>query len=221
MSQTETATPQPDATDEVIDPAVEVLSPQVQTAPLVCASPHSGRIYPERFKARARLDALTLRNSEDAFVDELYAAGPGLGVPLLKANFPRAYVDPNREPYELDPDMFTDPLPAYANTRSRRVRGGLGTIARVVTNGREIYAGKLPFAEAETPAEALLLPLSPHLAQSAGRHAREVRGRSADRLSLHALDRRANGSRPGLVTGGFRARRSLWRQLRPRCHRSC
>lgn len=53
MSQTETATPQPDATDEVIDPAVEVLSPQVQTAPLVCASPHSGRIYPERFKARA------------------------------------------------------------------------------------------------------------------------------------------------------------------------
>lgn len=124
----------------------------------MCASPHSGRIYPERFKARARLDALTLRNSEDAFVDELYAAGPGLGVPLLKANFPRAYVDPNREPYELDPDMFTDPLPAYANTRSRRVRGGLGTIARVVTNGREIYAGKLPFAEAETRLKRYYFP---------------------------------------------------------------
>lgn len=158
MSLTETATPQADTADEIIDPAVDVAAPRAQAAPLVFASPHSGRVYPERFKARARLDALTLRNSEDAFVDELYAAAPDLGVPLLKANFPRAYVDPNREPYELDPDMFADPLPDYVNARSRRVRGGLGTIARVVTNGREIYDGKLSFAEAETRLKRYYFP---------------------------------------------------------------
>jgi len=129
-------------------PAVDVRRPAVQHLPVVLSSPHSGRLYPEAFTARSRLDPLTLRRSEDSFVDDLFADASALGVPLVKALFPRAFVDVNREAYELDPEMFADPLPAYANTRSLRVSAGLGTIARVVANGAEIYRDKLPVAEA-------------------------------------------------------------------------
>ena len=58
----------------------------------------------------------------------LFALAPAVGAPLLKAHFPRAYLDLNREPYELDPRMFEDALPEFANTRSLRVAAGLGTI---------------------------------------------------------------------------------------------
>ncbi len=123
--------------------------PSRQTLPLVLSSPHSGSVYPADFVASSRLDAHSLRRSEDAFVHELFAGGPTLGAPLLHALFPRAYLDPNREAYELDPTMFDGPLPHHANVRSPRVIAGLGTIARMVANGADIYRGKLPVAEAE------------------------------------------------------------------------
>src|ERR1700688_1050547 len=126
----------------------DLSAPRLQTMPVVFASPHSGSDYPRDFVAQARLDPGSLRKSEDSFVDELFAGVAAEGAPLLKALFPRAYLDPNREPFELDPAMFADPLPDYANTRSPRVAGGLGTIARVVANGEEIYRGKLRFADA-------------------------------------------------------------------------
>ncbi|WP_042704654.1 N-formylglutamate amidohydrolase [Azospirillum sp. B506] len=129
-------------------PAFEILAPQSQRLPLVLASPHSGSAYSAAFLASSRLDARALRKSEDCFVDEIFAFAPGIGVPLIRALFPRAYLDVNREAYELDPEMFADPLPAYVNTRSPRVAAGLGTIARVVANGEDIYKGKLRFTEA-------------------------------------------------------------------------
>jgi len=116
--------------------------------PFVFASPHSGRVYPKAFLQATRLDGTAIRRSEDSFVDEIFAAAPAHGAPLLKAHFPRAFVDPNREPYELDPGMFDQKLPANANTRSPRVLAGLGTIARVVRDGAEIYRHRLPLQEA-------------------------------------------------------------------------
>jgi N-formylglutamate amidohydrolase len=138
--------------------ALDLRQPSIRTLPLVLASPHSGAEYPDGFLAASRLDPLTLRRSEDSFVDELFAAGPGLGAPLLAARFPRAYLDVNREAWELDPSMFSDALPAYVNSRSPRVRMGLGTIARVVASGEEIYARKLRFAEAKRRVDALYYP---------------------------------------------------------------
>ncbi len=139
-----------DAKVEINGAAVphEVVAPERQSLPLVFASPHSGNHYPHDFVSASKLDRLTLRRSEDSFVDEIFKDAPNLGAPLLRALFPRAYVDPNREPFELDPAMFEDSLPPYANTRSPRVAAGLGTIARVVANGAEIYRGKLTFTEA-------------------------------------------------------------------------
>ncbi len=126
----------------------EILMPREQTLPLVLSSPHSGDRYPPTFLASSRLDPMMLRRSEDSFVDELFAEAPRMGAPLLRALFPRAYVDPNREPFELDPAMFEDRLPDYANTRSPRVAAGLGTIPRIVANGADIYGEKLLFSDA-------------------------------------------------------------------------
>ncbi len=123
--------------------------PKVQTAPVVFASPHSGRHYPDAFVASSRLDATSLRRSEDAYVDLLFEGVPDHGAPLIAAHYARAYCDLNREPYELDPAMFSGPLPVAANTRSPRVASGLGTIARTVGSGLGIYRSKLSVDEVE------------------------------------------------------------------------
>jgi N-formylglutamate amidohydrolase len=137
---------------------IDLRQPPQRAVPLVVASPHSGADYPDDFLAAARLDPLTLRRSEDSFVDEIFAAAPDFGAPLLAARFPRAYLDANREPWELDPTMFIDLLPSFVNARSPRVRMGLGTIARIVASGEEIYARKLRFAEAKRRVETLYQP---------------------------------------------------------------
>ena len=137
--------PDPELTDQ---PFI-LHAPEDQAGPLVLASAHSGRAYPGAFVAATRLDMAGLRRSEDSFVDELFADAPALGIPLLCATFPRAYCDPNREAWELDPAMFDGALPSWVNTTSARVSAGLGTIARVVATGETIYRGKLRFEEAE------------------------------------------------------------------------
>lgn len=132
--------------------------PATQQIPFVFSSPHSGRYYPESFVRGSNLDPVTLRRSEDCFVEEIFGGAVALGAPLLQARFPRAYLDANREPYELDPTMFAEPLPPHVNTRSLRVAGGLGTIARVVADSAEIYREPLAYAVAEQRIAHLYMP---------------------------------------------------------------
>jgi len=146
------------AAEPEASPPVVVLRPTEQTVPLVFASPHSGRNYPPEFVASARLDMHGLRRSEDSFVDELFAAVPAHGAPLVTAQFPRAFCDANREAWELDPAMFDGALPDWCNTTSARVGAGLGTIARIVASGEAIYRRKLDFAEARTRIEGYWQP---------------------------------------------------------------
>lgn len=153
----EAAPPARPIADE-LDPPFEVLEPECLACPLVFSSPHSGHAYPVDFLASTRLDPLTLRRSEDAYVDLLFRGVLDFGAPLIHALFPRAYLDLNREPYELDPRMFEGRLPAFANTRSVRVAGGLGTIPRVVGESCEIYARRLPVGAAIARIEALYKP---------------------------------------------------------------
>ncbi|MFG1296380.1 N-formylglutamate amidohydrolase [Xanthobacter variabilis] len=143
---------------ETIDPAFEILGLEAAAGPFVFNSPHSGRIYPTSFVAQTRLDFATLRRSEDSFVDELFEDVVNAGAPLMRALFPRSFLDLNREPYELDPRMFEGRLPPYANTRSVRVAGGLGTIARVVGDAQEIYPARLTVAEGLERIEAFYKP---------------------------------------------------------------
>ena len=139
-------------------PAFETIRPRRLTAPLVFNSAHSGRDYPERFLEMTRLDHLSIRQSEDAWVDELFGRAPHLGVPLLRAHFPRAYLDVNREPWELDPTMFCEPLSERCNTTSPRVAAGLGTLARVVAENKPIYRERLTLDDARMRIEGIYQP---------------------------------------------------------------
>ena len=138
--------------------ACEVRRPARLTTPFVFASPHSGRLYPDDMMAASVLDSASIRRSEDAFVDALAGAGPRYGASLITATFARAYIDVNREPYELDPGMFEDELPDFARSRTARVAAGLGSIAKVVAEGQEIYHRKLTFEEAKGRIEQVHRP---------------------------------------------------------------
>jgi N-formylglutamate amidohydrolase len=176
----------------------------VQRVTFVFNSPHSGRVYPARFLAMARLDAETIRRSEDCYVDELFSgAAAMLGAPMLAAHFPRAYLDVNREPWELDPRMFAEPLPAFANIRSPRVAGGLGTVPRLVGEGLEIYAGRLPLAEAVERVEHIYKPYHECLKRLVTRtHARFGHTVLIDCHSMPASIRVGDGGmRPDFIVG--------------------
>ena len=141
-----------------LDPPFEIIEPKPWSGPVLFNSPHSGRIYPRAFLIASRLDLPTLRRSEDSFVDDLAMGVVERGYPLMRAHFPRCYVDVNREPYELDPRMFDGRLPSFANTRSMRVAGGLGTVARVVGDAQEIYDQRLSVDDALRRIESLYKP---------------------------------------------------------------
>lgn len=128
------------------DPAFEIFRPAVARSGVILASPHSGRDYRPEFLARSALDPLALRSSEDAFVDRLFGSAPMQGVPLIAARLPRAWIDFNRGPDELDPALI-EGVPRLP--LSPRIGAGLGVVPRVVANGQAIYRGKLAKAEAE------------------------------------------------------------------------
>src|SRR6201994_1968150 len=144
--------------DGELSPPFEIEEPAAWRAPIIFNSPHSGSIYPVDFLDASRIDIAALRRSEDSFMDELIAGLSRLGFPTVSVNFPRSYVDVNREPYELDPRMFSGRLPSFANTRSMRVAGGLGTIPRVVGDGQEIYRERLAVDNALARIETLYKP---------------------------------------------------------------
>ena len=123
-----------------------LMEPDRYTANVVFSSPHSGRDYPAELVRRSRLTRHGLRTSEDVLVDALFANVPEHGASLLAATAPRAWLDLNRAPDEIDPALVR-------GTRSRglnqRVAAGLGVIPRVVSEGVEIYRGKISLEEAE------------------------------------------------------------------------
>ncbi|MEO1457119.1 MAG: N-formylglutamate amidohydrolase, partial [Pseudomonadota bacterium] len=119
--------------------------PETRSSNLVFSSPHSGRDYPEAFVEGSRLDRMALRASEDVLVDRLFSDAPLHGAPLIAAHLPRAWLDLNRAPSELDPALIDGVEPQGLN---QRVAAGLGVIPRVVAEGAEIYNGRIGLAEA-------------------------------------------------------------------------
>lgn len=121
--------------------------PDVMRSGAVFSSPHSGRAYFREFLARSRLALEALRASEDAYVDALFAeSAMRCGAPLIAAMAPRAYVDLNRDPADLDPQLVNG---VQSLATSARVAAGLGVAPRVVAEGVQIYNGKLTRAEVE------------------------------------------------------------------------
>ncbi len=145
-ARADVAAPAPDAS---VEPAFTVIEPLHRTAPLIFASPHSGRRYPAELLAGSKVSLISLRRSEDAYVDELFASAPAHGALVLAASVARAYVDVNRDPGELDPDMFEQRPLTTTPATSARVQAGLGAIPRICGDGQPIYRSKLSLADAE------------------------------------------------------------------------
>jgi N-formylglutamate amidohydrolase len=177
-------------------PAFDLARPSTLSTPLVFASPHSGRFYPPAMMAASVLDDAAIRRSEDAYVDALVGQAAAHGVPLIAARYARAYIDVNREPYELDPAMFEDELPAFACARTARVAAGLGSIARVVAEGQEIYRGKLTFGDAKARIEQVHRPY--HVALQALLEETRTAFGTAILIDWHSM--------PSAATGGGAAR---------------
>lgn len=148
-----------DATGAVgIEQPFTLVEPLRRSAPLIFSSPHSGRRYPADLLALARAGIQNLRRSEDAFVDELIAGAVAHGATIIAATVARAYVDLNRDPAELDPDMYEARPPGAAALNSPRVVAGLGAIPRVTGDGQQIYRRKLDVSEAERRLDAVHRP---------------------------------------------------------------
>jgi len=135
--------------------------PDQPTTAAVFASPHSGRHYPWSFIRDSQLDEVTIRSSEDAFVDRLFESVPRQGATLLAAEVPRAFVDLNRAPDELDPALIAG---VRQKGHNARISSGLGVIPRVVAGAREIRQGKISLTEARSRLERYYHPYHAKLA---------------------------------------------------------
>lgn len=149
---------EPDPHSNAHEATVEVFAPTSKSSSVVFASPHSGRVYPDAFLQEALVPLSVLRRSEDAYVDQLFADIPEFGAPLVCATFPRVYVDPNRGPGELDPNMFYGAPPDGSAPASSRASAGLGVIPRVAADGRHLYGRRLSYKEAQARLTACYAP---------------------------------------------------------------
>lgn len=193
-----------------------LLEPARLTSGAVFNSPHSGREYPDELIRRSRLTREGLRASEDVLIDELFAAAPGHGAPLLAATAPRAWLDLNRAPSELDPALIRGVRLREASL-NQRVAAGLGVIPRVVAEGAEIYRGRISLAEAEARIGAIHAPYHARL-ESLLLRARDAFG-TAVLFDCHSMPSEAlraaprlDGRCPEVVLGdrfGAAAARSL------------
>ena len=191
------------AAQKTSDLAYLLHRPAALSTSVVFASPHSGRKYPASFLDRTVLDENEVRSSEDAFVDDLFASVPTQGAPLLLAQSPRAYLDLNRGPDELDPAVIDG---VRRQAHNPRVASGLGVIPRVVSNGRAIYSGKLTLAEAHERISNLWRPYHDTLqtlmdeAHSAFGEAILIDCHSMPHEALESVGP-AGGARPDVVLG--------------------
>jgi N-formylglutamate amidohydrolase len=128
----------------LIPGVLEVTKPNGAAAPVVLDSPHSGTQYPADFGSIA--PAHVIRKAEDAFVDELFAAAPQCGASLLRALFPRTYIDPNRSLDDIDQALLDEAWPEPVRP-SEKTRLGHGLVWRICPPDHAIYDRKLPVAE--------------------------------------------------------------------------
>jgi N-formylglutamate deformylase len=129
--------------------------PRRPNFPLVLDSPHSGHDFPPDFDAI--VSEFDLRDGEDSFVDDLYLPATELGIPLLAAQFPRTYLDPNRHRGDIDLELLADPWP-HEYVPSGKARIGKALVWRTLDDGRPIYGRRLKVAEVTRRIEHMHAP---------------------------------------------------------------
>lgn len=125
--------------------------------------PHSGSALPDSFGAAQPPDIL--RQAEDSYVDELFAGVLAHGASLIAADFPRAFIDVNRAPDDIDPSLLDGPWPGALNPTIRSERG-IGLIRRLIGPGQPVYDRLLPVAEVQVRIDDHYRPYHEHLEQT-------------------------------------------------------
>ena len=122
---------------------VDIEQPKTDAIPLVLDSPHSGRDYPDDFVTLVERESLV--RLEDGYVDELIDGAPRLGATVIKALFPRSYIDPNRSETDLDTRMLDGRWP-FPTSPTHKSDLGVGLVFNRSLDGRDFYAEKLTAA---------------------------------------------------------------------------
>ena len=171
-----------------------IVEPSTLTSGVVFALPHSGRDYGVSFLNQSILDKISIRSSEDAFLDQLTDGIEKYGAPKIIANAPRAFIDLNRSTDELDPALISG---IKNNIRSPRISSGLGVIPRVVSHGREIYRGKLSLEQAQSRIEYYWKPYHKDLANLLKR-AQSIYGQSL-LIDIHSMPHEAVSTQSSFI----------------------
>jgi N-formylglutamate amidohydrolase len=183
--------------------AITVVATAEPTSPLILSLPHSGEVYPDDFGASPGLPHAVLDYPNDKYVDELYAAAAPLGFSVVKANFPRAYVDVNRHQHDIDPAMIADPDGWYARLQPTAVEGG-STLFWSLAKERPIYDRKIGHAEAKSRIARCYVPY--HQAMTVLIEAARDRFGAAYVVDCHSMmrfdpSRRGSAERPEIDVG--------------------
>ena len=171
-----------------------IVEPSTLTSGVVFALPHSGRDYGVSFLNQSILDKISIRSSEDAFLDQLIDGIEKYGAPKIIANAPRAFIDLNRSTDELDPALISG---IKNNIRNPRIISGLGVIPRVVSHGKEIYRGKLSLEQAQSRIEYYWKPYHNDLSNLLKR-ARSIFGQSL-LIDLHSMPHEAVSTQSSFI----------------------
>lgn len=139
-----------------------LLPPTAPVIPLVCDSPHSGVHYPDDFGFA--VEHAALRRCEDTHVDTLWSAVPATGGHLLCANYPRSYIDPNRDEEDIDTTMLDDSWFGNARPSARTQQLGMGLVWRATPDRMPIYDRKLSASELRHRVESCWRPYRTALA---------------------------------------------------------
>jgi N-formylglutamate deformylase len=141
--------------DNALPPApVSVRGPATAALPIVIDSPHSGTWYPPDFGYSAPFELL--RRGEDLYVDRLYENAPQHGATFVAANFPRAYIDPNRLLADIDEALLDAPWPGEVSA-GPKTRLGIGLIWRMLGEV-PVYQRQLTVAEVQQRIERCYKP---------------------------------------------------------------
>ncbi len=117
--------------------------PQQHCVPLVFDSPHSGMQLPDDFNTLASIDQL--QTGWDAFIDELWAPATAQGASLLAARVSRMYIDLNRAPDDIAPEMLDGQWPGTLKPTAYSSRG-MGLLRQWALPDKPMYSAPLPVA---------------------------------------------------------------------------
>ena len=143
------------------DAAFGLMVGETATVPIVIGAPHGGRSYPDAVVQSMREPDRAKLKLEDRLIDIMaQEVAQATGAPLIMAHAPRAMIDLNRSPDDIDWSMIRGrTVPNHpTGAVNRRARTGLGLVPRRLPGMGEIWKGRLERAELDERIDSIHKP---------------------------------------------------------------